>query len=733
MLSVKLQDVLLPRIEHLEVVASRVNVHFHVRSATHGTRSEHVRVSLMHNASKSPTDHARFAWDRVLKGKYPSSAHDLQRLIDMVKVGDYGYHTEFEAFTPWNMRGPPDVYWDMIAPSRGLDGSVIEVLSNDHVDWGIDARLITGYLSRESLPTTLPTSMLNGRFSGFMLGSGTLTSTQVQSVNAVSVQGIIEAERLPLASIHDHHIATAISAQKVVASQVGGTVVLEAHQMAGRVCLDALPRPMPVRVHFDKGLSASTATGLLSVDAFADHSILAEQIKSVRASDIQGLLSGLQVLKRSVTSAALCGDIDAARVSGVIAHVDSAHSKVARCDALHCSLAHVGARIHAPEHLCCTIMLSNTLDSGVLVVNGTMSTGKALVDATCSRMLSEYAEIGSGTFAHTLNNELAVCTRDANYSLVRSHHVHLANHLHTRQFQVDKDIQSNTITTRLLQSTECATENLASLRFESSFVGATTCRTHDLAKTLSACINGNVKAGILIHRSDMACDAHQTDVLHARRIQAATSMSGNSVSTDMTIQNGFIMNDMTCMARVHMESATCLNAYAKGLIAHTLLTNQMNAGTVSAPIMRARSTKAAALAAPTLSSLKGMVRAQMAGRILKAHTISTSDVSCSDVAGLGKLNADAISCTRGTVCTTLSCKVLKATKTEMNVCESGSLASNRAQANISNSFSAKSLKVQARSLSCRTLKAPVCFAQRGFDVHLKQLRSLQQRLQLIDF
>ena len=316
MLSLKLEELLIPSVKKLNVCGDSVNITIVARAVGHGSESHAVQVRVPHNRNRDLLEHAEYAWTCAVLGEYPAVPNDRIQLVSLATHMGEGMRAHFTPFTPFNMHGPERVTWDMFSKSTLIDGKILGDVYDESFDWQFDSAALTGDVPTECFPFgDVLIESIGGTLEGSRVLEGTVSAEHVCSIDADVVFGTLSTTAIPRATIGSSHVMS-LCANKIQAPHAWSSHALRAFSistMAGRVHEHAIPLGL---MQLAPGMDLSLARGKLNVDFLADRCVTARSLFSVNASCLTGNVHGSIIASSTIESGAFAGPIDASKVQG---------------------------------------------------------------------------------------------------------------------------------------------------------------------------------------------------------------------------------------------------------------------------------------------------------------------------------------------------------------------------------------------------------------------------------
>lgn len=342
MLRVRLDDLLVPHVQHARVVGKSVRIRFDVFSVGHGQESETFDVTVLHNTSHDMSEHIKFAWGKCLAGEYPASDDTRSRLKNLATAGGAGRRQAFSVFTPAALRGcPPGVTWDMFSRTNGIEGATLDGLHDGHFDFAVDSCILAGTVPRECIPEqALEMESCIGHVHGNVLHRDSVAAEAIDSIDAADVAGQLKRASLPIGSVGNSHVVS-VSASKVLPPASGtSTLCVYFRDLTGGLSAQQIPDNT---LRLPVGVDTCTARGTVSHDALPVSCVRDACIIDVDSCKVTGSVHGRILLPMSVPACSLGSDLPGRKLWGDVnaVSVRGRTIDVANCDAVSLACSEV--------------------------------------------------------------------------------------------------------------------------------------------------------------------------------------------------------------------------------------------------------------------------------------------------------------------------------------------------------------------------------------------------------
>lgn len=593
MLSLKLEELLIPSVRKLTVCGNSVNITIVARTVGHGAESHAVQVRVPHNRNRDLLDHAEYAWTCAVLGEYPAAPNDRIQLVRLATHMGEGVRTHFTPFTPFSMRGPERVTWDMFSKSTLIDGKILGDVHDESFDWQFECAALTGDIPTECFPFD---DVLIGGIGGTLEGSrvleGTVCAEHLCSIDADVVFGTLSATAIPRFTIDSSHVRS-LCANKIQAPPAWSTHALRSFSittMAGRVPEHAIPTGV---MQLDPGMDLSMARGKLNVDFLADKCVTAQNLSFVNARSLTGNVHGSVIASNTIESTAFFGRIDASKVHGSLVNhmvaISCTNIRTGSIRSKHVRLYHrldVGMALTAQWVTCMdlTCRLINAPDSSILSESASCSNLKvrnistsdvSSVNAECEELVVQGTLKTEVAHAHTVQVDAATVhdhlrSRDvATKDCAVRHVVHVRRTMATNALNIQAQLRCEA-----LELDEHGGADFQSLCAEQVVCSGILNVTTKASLSTVACRGPAVCKSVNVHNQFRAAD-----VRVSQGLEAATM-----VCEHLRLNNNLTVHAATVAATTHAHRLIAFSARCKTITSRRVFVNTLegNASTRSA-------------------------------------------------------------------------------------------------------------------------------------------------------
>ena len=228
-----------------------------------------------------------------------------------------------------------------------IDGSLIRPASitSEQID-SLDASKLVGTIHPDRLRNSgLHFDMIDGTLDGSKVDAMSIDMRHIVSIDASVIVGVLDNVILAPGSVDDHHISE-ISWDKLVGRPSDAFLAnIRLQDLSGQLKPEQLPRRIPPEcVDLSSGLDLALFThGHLPDSCFADNCIETRHIREVDASKLVGHIDGSLIAPGTIPDSALT-TIDANSLTGDL-QIDSIVARSILTDSLNCTEAGVNGKL----------------------------------------------------------------------------------------------------------------------------------------------------------------------------------------------------------------------------------------------------------------------------------------------------------------------------------------------------------------------------------------------------